>query len=68
MKSRNEVMNMEGSSKAVSKLDIAARESKSAPSPEEIRRRAFEICIERVGSTCCDLHEWLRPERELQEK
>jgi hypothetical protein len=66
MKSRNALMNVAGESKA--RADIAAGESKSAPSPEEIRRRAFEICIERVGIDCCDLHDWLQAERELQEK
>ena len=66
MKSRNALMNVEGEPKA--KADIAAGESKSAPSSVEIRRRAFEICIERVGIDCCDLHDWLQAERELREK
>jgi hypothetical protein len=59
-------MNVENEPKA--KADIAAGESKSAPSSVEIRRRAFEICVERVGIDCCDLHDWLQAERELQEK
>lgn len=69
MKSRSEVMNVEGASKAVSKPDKPEGErSKSAPSAAEIRRRAFQICIERVGIDCCDLHDWLQAEREVQEK
>lgn len=69
MKSRSEVMNVEGASKAVSKPDEPAEErSKSVLSAAEIRRRAHQICIERVGIDCCDLHDWLQAERELQEK
>ena len=69
MKSPNEVMTVEGSSKAVSKSDKAQGErSKSVPSAAEVRRRAFEICIERVGIDCCDLHDWLQAERKLREK
>lgn len=69
MKSPNEVMTVEGSSKAVSKSDKAGGErSKSVPSAAEIRRRAFQVCNERVGIDCCDLHDWLQAERELQEK
>ena len=36
------------------------------PSPEEIRRRAFEIHIERGGIHGCDLDDWMQAERELQ--
>ena len=69
MKSRDEVVNMEGLSKVVSKSAKAEGERrKSAPSAAEIRRRAFQICIERVGIDCCDLHDWLQAERELREK
>ena len=38
------------------------------PSPEEIRRRAFEIHIERGGIHGCDLDDWTQAERELLEK
>lgn len=38
------------------------------PSPEEIRRRAFEIHIERGGIHGCDLEDWLEAEKELTEK
>lgn len=68
MKSQISALNAELASEAVSKPDIAAEESKTTPSPEGIRRRAFKICIERVGIDCCDLHDWLQAERELQEK
>jgi hypothetical protein len=36
------------------------------PSPEEIRRRAFEIHIERGEIHGCDLDDWLQAERELE--
>jgi hypothetical protein len=42
--------------------------TKNAPTPEEIRKRAFEIHIERGGIHGCDLDDWMRAERELQEK
>jgi len=38
------------------------------PSPEEIRRRAFEIHIERGGIHGCDLDDWRQAEKELTEK
>ncbi len=37
-------------------------------SPEEIRRRAFEIHIERGGIHGCDLDDWLQAERELENR
>ena len=42
--------------------------TENAPTPEEIRKRAFEIHIERGGIHGCDLDDWLKAERELQEK
>ena len=33
---------------------------------EEIRRRAYEIYLERGERQGCDLDDWLRAERELQ--
>ena len=47
---------------------IAEQPIKNAPTPEEIRQRAFEIHIERGGIHGCDLDDWLQAERELQEK
>lgn len=38
------------------------------PSPEEIRRRAFEIHIERGGIHGCDIDDWTQAEKELTEK
>jgi Protein of unknown function (DUF2934) len=35
------------------------------PSHEEIRRRAFEIHIERGGIHGCDLDDWMQAEKEL---
>ena len=42
--------------------------TKKAPTLEETRKRAFEIHIERGGIYGCDLDDWLKAERELQEK
>ena len=38
------------------------------PSPEEIRRRAFEIHIGRGGIHGCDIDDWTQAEKELTEK
>ena len=38
------------------------------PSLEEIRKRAFEIHIERGGIHGCELDDWLQAERELQQE
>jgi hypothetical protein len=54
--------------KIVFQSDIAEEEKNSAPSPAEIRQRAFEIHIECGGIHGCDLDDWLQAERELQEK
>jgi hypothetical protein len=48
--------------------DDAEQGGRNTPSPEEIRKRAFEIHIERGGIHGCDLDDWLQAERELQEK
>ena len=40
--------------------------AKHAPSRDEIRRRAYEIYIERCGLPGDELDDWLRAERELQ--
>jgi DUF2934 family protein len=39
---------------------------KNAPTPEEIRQRAYEIHIERGGRLGNELDDWLRAERELE--
>lgn len=51
---------------AKSKTEGQAVSSVRHPSPEEIRRRAFEIHIERGGIHGCDLDDWLQAERELE--
>ena len=67
MKSQNLAMNAETMPKAVSHTEEEERR-RGVRSAAEIRRRAFEICSERVGIDCCDLHDWLQAERELREK
>ena len=47
---------------------IAEQPIKSAPTPEEIRQRAYEIHIERGGLFRCDMDDLLQAERELQQK
>jgi Protein of unknown function (DUF2934) len=73
MKSQNAVMDIEGASKAASKIvflsDIEEEKRRRiVPTSEEIRQRAFEIYIERGRIHGCDLDDWLQAERELQEK
>jgi hypothetical protein len=47
---------------------IAEQPIKNAPTPEEIRQRAYEIHIERGGFYGCDMDDLLQAERELQKK
>jgi hypothetical protein len=73
MKSQNTVMDLEDASKAASRIvflsDIEEEERRrSVPTSEEIRRRAFEIYIERGRIHGCDLDDCLQAERELQQK
>jgi hypothetical protein len=73
MKSQNTVMDVEGASKAASRIvflsDIEEEERRhSVPTSEEIRQRAFEIYIERGRVHGSDLDDWMQAERELQEK
>ncbi len=69
MNSQKVVMNAVSTPKITSQPDIAEQErSKSAPTPAEIRQRAFEIHVERGGIHGCDLDDWMQAERELQEK
>lgn len=67
MKSRNAITNGERGARAVLRPGVA-EEKKNATSPEEIRKRAFEIHIEHGGIHGCDLDDWLQAERELNEK
>ena len=46
----------------------AGNRVKDAPTPEEIRKRAFEIHVERGGFHGCDLQDLLQAERELEQK
>ena len=39
---------------------------RQAPSHEEIRRRAYEIYLERGGGPGDELDDWMRAERELE--
>jgi hypothetical protein len=48
--------------------NIAEQPIKDAPTPEEIRQRAYEIHIERGGLYGCDMDDLLQAERELQPK
>jgi len=73
MKSQTTVMDVEGASKAASRIvflsDIEEEERRrTVPTSEEIRQRAFEIYIERGRIHGSDLDDWMRAERELQEK
>jgi hypothetical protein len=38
------------------------------PSDDQVRRRAFEIHVQRGGIRGCDLDDWLEAEKELTEK
>ncbi len=51
---------------ATSPQSYAREVSGRTPLPEEIRRRAFEIYLERGGEQGRDLEDWLQAERELR--
>ena len=44
------------------------RVAKSAPTREDIARRAYEIYLERGGAPGHELEDWTRAERELTQK
>jgi hypothetical protein len=69
MKSRTKVADtVSGSAAAPQLAPLKEEANKKAPTPEEIRQRAFEIYVGRGGTHGCDLDDWLQAERELQEK
>jgi Protein of unknown function (DUF2934) len=43
------------------------RVTKSAPTPEQIQTRAYEIYLERHGAPGDPLSDWIQAERELQQ-
>lgn len=69
MKSQNAVAKAKSTPTMLSQPDTPGEKAtRRAPTPEEIRLRAFEIHIERGGIHGFDLDDWLQAERELQEK
>ena len=68
MKSQNLITNPWKTRGSVVPPAVPEEGQKNGPSPAEIRRRAFEIHIERGGIHGCDLNDWLEAERELQQK
>jgi Protein of unknown function (DUF2934) len=46
--------------------ETTSAEIGNSASQEEIRRRAYEIYLERGEQPGCDLDDWLQAERELQ--
>ena len=68
MKSQNLITNPRNTRESVVQPEVPEEEQKNRPSSAEIRKRAFEIHIERGGIHGCDLDDWMQAERELQEK
>ncbi|HWO27350.1 MAG TPA: DUF2934 domain-containing protein [Candidatus Acidoferrum sp.] len=68
MKSQNLVTNPWNTRGSVVPAEFPEEGQKNGPSPAEIRKRAFEIHIERGGIHGCDLNDWLEAEGELQQK
>jgi hypothetical protein len=68
MKSQNPGTNAENIPRSIRRLNVAEESRNNGPTLAEIRKRAFEIHIERGGIHGCDLDDWLLAERELQEK
>lgn len=55
-------------SPATTVLPTANQTGIGAPTPEMIRQRAYEIFIERGGTSGDELSDWLAAEREIMEK
>jgi hypothetical protein len=68
MKPQNLITNSWNPPRSVVPPEVSEGGQKNGPSPAEIRRRAFEIHVERGGIHGCDLNDWLEAERELQQK
>ena len=67
MKSQNPGTSAENIPRSIRRLNVAEESRNNGPTLAEIRKRAFEIHIERGGIHGCDLDDWLLAERELQE-
>jgi hypothetical protein len=50
----------------LARSEIAAGQPAVVPSPEEVRRRAYEIYIGRGCTNGCDVDDWLEAERQLR--
>jgi Protein of unknown function (DUF2934) len=68
MKSQNLITNPWNTGGSVAPPEFPEAGRKNEPSPAEIRKRAFQIHVERGGIHGCDLNDWLEAERELQQK
>jgi hypothetical protein len=68
MKSQNLITNPWNTRGSVVAPEVPEGGQRNGPSPAEIRKRAFEIHVERGGIHGCDLNDWLEAERELQQK
>jgi len=68
MSSKNAVKEQIVAEEVDSQAEEQANSPVQHPSQEEIRRRAFEIHIERGGIHGCDLDDWMQAEKELAEK
>jgi len=65
MKSQNPITNAQNIRTEI-RSDGTEGTGENGPSLAEIRRRAFEIHIERGGIHGCDLDDWLQVQRELR--
>jgi hypothetical protein len=60
--------NTQNTPRIIFRSDVLEEKAQNEPTLAEIRRRAFEIHIERGGIHGCDQDDWLQAERELHEK
>ena len=71
MKSQNTAANAHNLSNSIDRSGVSEEKAKSAPTLDEIHRRAFEIHNERgghAGDMDGYLEAWLQADRELREK
>lgn len=68
MKAKTAAIGLEGREPNMAGSEQSQGQLTSAPSPEQIRQRAYELHLESGCSHGRDLDDWLRAERELKGK
>ena len=68
MKAKAAAASMEDREQEVAESEKTQLQLADGPSLEEVRKRAYELHVERGCVHGCDLDDWLQAERELKDK